>query len=131
MDIENIKENPGLRALAKMCLNSFWGNFGQRPNQTKTEIISKPDRWHQVLLDSQLEIENIVFVTDDLVEVSYKIINEYVGHEYNTNIYVAAFTTSNPRIRLYTMLDNLGEKVFYYDTDSVFYIDDGDTEVKT
>ncbi|XP_060868772.1 uncharacterized protein LOC132943701 [Metopolophium dirhodum] len=130
MDIENIKENPGLRALAKICLNSFWGKFGQRPNQTKTEIISKPDRWYQVLLDSKLETENIVFLTDDLVEVSYKKINEYVGHEYNTSIYVAAFTTSNARLRLYTMLDNLGEKVVYYDTDSVFYIYD-DVEVKT
>ncbi|XP_050066420.1 uncharacterized protein LOC126555557 [Aphis gossypii] len=130
LDVENIKENPGLRALAKICLNSFWGKFGQRPNQTKTEIISKPDRWYQVLLDSKLEIENIVFLTDDLVEVSYKQINEYVGNEHNTNIYIAAFTTSNARLRLYNMLDNLGEKVVYYDTDSVFYIFD-DVEVKT
>ncbi|KAE9544412.1 hypothetical protein AGLY_001591 [Aphis glycines] len=130
LDVENIKENPGLRALAKICLNSFWGKFGQRPNQTKTEIISKPDRWYQVLLDRKLEIENIVFLTDDLVEVSYKQINEYVGNEHNTNIYIAAFTTSNARLRLYNMLDNLGEKVVYYDTDSVFYIFD-DVEVKT
>jgi len=130
MDIENIKENPGLRALAKICLNSFWGKFGPRPNQTKTKIISKPDRWYQVLLDSKLETENIVFLTDDLVEVSYKNINEFVEHEYNTNIYVAAFTTSNARLRLYTMLDNLGEQVVYYDPDSVFYICD-DVEVKT
>jgi len=96
----------------------------------KTEIISKPDRWYQVLLDSKLETENIFFLTDDLVEVSYKKINEYVVHEYNTNIYVAAFTTSNARLTLYTMLDNLGEQVVYYDTDSVFYICD-DVEVKT
>lgn len=130
LDIDNIRENPGLRALAKICLNSFWGKFGQRPNQTKTEIISRPDRWYQVLLDNKLEIEGIVFLTDDLVEVSYKQINEYVGNENNTNIYIAAFTTSNARLRLYTMLDNLGEKVVYYDTDSVFYIYD-ETEVKT
>jgi len=37
------------------------GKFGQRPNQKKTEIILKPDRWYQVLLDSKLEIENSVF----------------------------------------------------------------------
>jgi len=131
LDIGNIKENPGLRALAKICLNSFWGKFGQRSNQTKTEIISKPKRWYQVLLDKKLEVDSIVFLTDDLVEVSYKKINEYVGHEYNTNIYIAAFTTSNARLRLYTMLDNLGEKVVYYDTDSVFYIYDDETEVVT
>ena len=28
LDGEKIKKNPGLRALAKLCLNSFWGKFG-------------------------------------------------------------------------------------------------------
>jgi hypothetical protein len=27
---ENTKKNPGLRQLAKICLNSLWGKFGQR-----------------------------------------------------------------------------------------------------
>jgi hypothetical protein len=27
---ENTKKNPGLRAIAKLCLNSLWGKFGQR-----------------------------------------------------------------------------------------------------
>lgn len=26
-----IEKNPGLRALAKLCLNSLWGKFGERP----------------------------------------------------------------------------------------------------
>jgi hypothetical protein len=30
LDYNNIKNNPGLRALAKLILNSFWGKFGQR-----------------------------------------------------------------------------------------------------
>ena len=28
-DRENIVKNPGLRALAKLCLNSFWGKLSQ------------------------------------------------------------------------------------------------------
>ncbi|KAF0705192.1 DNA pol B 2 domain-containing protein [Aphis craccivora] len=67
------------------------GKFGQRPNQKKTEIILKRDRWYQVLLD--------MFLTDDLIEVSCKQINEDVGNEHNTNIYIAAFTISNARLR--------------------------------
>ena len=27
---EDIKPNPGKRAVAKICLNSLWGKFGQR-----------------------------------------------------------------------------------------------------
>jgi hypothetical protein len=28
LDYNNIQNNPGLRALAKLMLNSFWGKFG-------------------------------------------------------------------------------------------------------
>ena len=29
LDKNNIARNPGLRSVAKLCLNSFWGKFGQ------------------------------------------------------------------------------------------------------
>ena len=35
---ERIVKNPGMRALAKLCLNSFWGKFGQRLNMRQTEF---------------------------------------------------------------------------------------------
>lgn len=34
-----IEKNSGLRSLAKLMLNSFWGKFGQRENQTKASLI--------------------------------------------------------------------------------------------
>ncbi|UYV84680.1 igcm-1 [Cordylochernes scorpioides] len=39
LDIElgEIKKNPGLRFIAKICLNSLWGKFGQRKNMKQTE----------------------------------------------------------------------------------------------
>ena len=39
LDPTKINYNPGLRALAKLMLNSFWGKFAQRPNLTKTAAI--------------------------------------------------------------------------------------------
>ena len=36
---EKIEKNAGLRAVAKLCLNSFWGKFGQRNNLKQTEIV--------------------------------------------------------------------------------------------
>ena len=38
LDRGNIEKNPGLRALAKLCLNSFWGKFGQRLNMRQTDF---------------------------------------------------------------------------------------------
>ena len=40
LDGEKIEKNPGLRALAKLCLNSFWGKFGQRLNLKTIRPIS-------------------------------------------------------------------------------------------
>ncbi len=42
LDRNEIKKNPGLRALAKLMLNSFLGKFGQRTNMPKSEIIHEP-----------------------------------------------------------------------------------------
>jgi len=39
LDRNNIARNPGLRSIAKLCLNSFWGKFGQRTNLPNTEIV--------------------------------------------------------------------------------------------
>ena len=35
LDYQHIEKNPGLHSLAKLMLNSFWGKFGQHPNQTQ------------------------------------------------------------------------------------------------
>ena len=45
LDNNNITRNPGLRSVAKLCLNSFWGKFGQRSNLPTTEIVESPQRF--------------------------------------------------------------------------------------
>jgi len=66
-----------------------------------------------------------------MVQVTYKYKNQYVQDTFATNVYIAAFTTSNARLRLYNMLDKLGQSVAYYDTESIVYIDNGGNSVKT
>ena len=131
LDPENVAPNPGKRAVAKMCLNSLWGKFGQRQNMTQTEYVSDVKRWYQILLDDRLEISNTIFINDNMVQVTFKYKNQYVQDIFSINVYVAAFTTSNARLRLYDMLDKLGQSVAYYDTDSTVYIDNGENSIKT
>ena len=40
---------------------------------------------------------------------------------FKQNVFIAAFTTSLTRLKLYDALDFLGDRVLYYDTDSVIY----------
>jgi len=127
LDPKNVAPNPGKRAVAKICLNSLCCKFGQRQNDT--EYVSDVKRWYHILMDDKLEISNTI--NDNMVQVTFRYKNHSVQDTFSTSVYIAAFTTSNARLRLYDMLDKLGQSVAYYDTDSIVYIDNGENAIKT
>jgi len=131
LDKNNIQDNPGKRAVAKICLNSLWGKFGQRQNMSKTEYVTDIKRFYEIMLDDRLENINLIFLSETMVQMSYSLKDLFVENDHNTNVFIATFTTSNARLRLYEMLDYLDEKVIYYDTDSIVYIDDGTKPIIT
>ena len=63
--------------------------------------------------------------------MTYNFKDQFVDNSKNTSIYIACFTTSQARLMLYNKLDYLREKVLYFDTDSIIYVDDGERNVKT
>ncbi|XP_071037195.1 uncharacterized protein [Parasteatoda tepidariorum] len=97
----------------------------------QTEYVMEIEDFYRVILDDTIKDLNMVFLNDDCVEMTYKMKDKYEKNNFNTNVYIAAFTTSSARIRLYEMLDRLDNKVLYYDTDSIVYIDDGTNKIET
>ena len=124
LDLNNIKFNAGLRAIAKLCLNSLWGKFGQRTNMPITEIVSDKSKYNNIIFNEKYKDHNLFFIDDERVEINYRIVDEYIDDSYNTNIAIASFTTSSARLRLYYGLDLLKHQVLYHDTDSIIYIYD-------
>jgi len=94
LDKNNIARNPGLRSVAKLCLNSFWGKFGQRTNLPNTEIVKKYDRLAALLTSSEHEITNILPVNDEVIYVSWRLREETVAPSAQTNPIIAAWTTA-------------------------------------
>ena len=125
IDIEEFKFNPGLRSTAKLCLNSLWGKFGQRSNMSQTKYVTEFSEFYEILLDDRLDNLNFQFINDDMVQMTYSFKDQFVNNSKNTNIYIAYFTTRHARLTLYNKLDYLQEKVLYFNTDSIIYIDDG------
>ena len=41
IELHELKENQGLRHIAKICLNSLWGKFGQNPKVKHSEYIQR------------------------------------------------------------------------------------------
>lgn len=131
LDIKQISDNPGRRAVAKLCLVSLWGKFGQRQTMKKTEFVTDPQQFYKIILDDRLENINIILLNDNMIQVCYNYKDYYVQNYHNTNILIALFTTSSARLRLYETLYKLDRAVVAYDTDSIFYIDNDVNKIKT
>tara|TARA_R100001132_G_C3274679_1_gene96951 strand:- start:2096 stop:5947 length:3852 start_codon:yes stop_codon:yes gene_type:complete len=123
MDKEKIIKNAGLREIAKLCLNSLWGKFGQRTNLGKCVILKNKEEFYKILQNPEYENINFLEISSNppKLQVSYQIKDKYVENDFNTNIAIASFTTSTARLRLYQGLEYLNEQVLYFDTDSIVY----------
>ena len=119
---EKIEYNPGLRAFAKLCLNSLWGKFCQNDDKLVTEFVNDLLQFYRRLNGTDVEMHDLSILNDDLVEMIFKRMHEYKRESKVTNIFIGIFTTAWARLKLYEMMDLLGENVLYVDTDSCIYV---------
>ena len=124
LDEEKIKRNPGMRALAKLCLNSFWGKFGQRLNLKQSQFFheTEVDAFFRVLSDPTKDFQDFHIVANDTIQVEWTYKKDCQPEDNKTNIYLATFTTCWARLKLYSILEKIDRNVLYYDTDSVIYV---------
>lgn len=110
LDYKKVEKNPGLRSLAKLTLNSCWGKFGQRPNQTQVTTCTKPSEFFQIIRGDRQMIHRIEIANEHMIEVfhSFKEVCDPV--QTNVDIFVACFTTSYARLKLYNALDILQKR---------------------
>lgn len=115
------ENNPGLKNIAKLCLNSFYGKFGfniSKQHQTKI-IRDNKEAWR--LLSGKYTRCEINLVNKGVMIASFNPFDEYTEHE-KSNVYMAAFVTTAARLTLYKVLERLQEKILYFDTDSCIYV---------
>ena len=86
-----------------------------------TYCITQPADLFRILDDSSLFISAVRICSEDVMEVVTTSTEEDYEKSFKTNVFVAAFTTSLARLKLYEALDFLGDRCLYYDTDSVIY----------
>ena len=122
LDPDHIEKNPGMRMMAKLRLNSLWGKFGQNPIPTRTECVEDPKRFYELVFGEAQEVTNVLFFHDEVVQVQYHPKKEFLTDSPFMNVVLASFVTSYARLKLYGLLSQLGERVLYFDTDSVIYV---------
>ncbi|XP_032067185.1 uncharacterized protein LOC116504335 [Thamnophis elegans] len=119
---EHIEVNPAKRQIAKLFLNSLWGKFGQSTNHMTTSVVTEPEELFQYLFVPYYEVSSCEFLDDEAAVVTWKTAKNQPTKSTCTNVFIASFTTAYARLELYTLLDRLGDRCLYHDTDSVIFI---------
>lgn len=123
LDPEKIEKNPGMRSLAKLILNSFWGKFGQRSDMQKHKYVRSQAEFLSYLLDETTILSDFHIVNEDLLVINYGKESEFIEDCPTSNVTIASFTTCWARLKLYEILQAVGRSVLYFDTDSVIFVE--------
>jgi hypothetical protein len=102
-------------------LNSLWGFFAKNPNKMKHKFINQPSEWFSMVNNNQYIIADVDHSNENVLQVYYTENIESELDSNNTNVVLAAFVTAQGRLKLYSELEKLGERVLYMDTDSIIF----------
>lgn len=121
LDMKDIESNPGLRRVSKLALNSFYGKFGQRTNMRKTKFITDIAVLYNLLTDPTKVVADFHIMNDHIIQIEYQNSPDFEPISMKTNVVLAAFCTAWARLQLWSVMNKLGSRVIYHDTDSIIY----------
>ena len=121
LEKNNIKYNSGMRSVMKLILNSFWGKFGMKTDKMQVKFINNLKDWYELISNDEYVVHDVDFSIDDILVVYYKRNINSTFSSNTVNVVLASFVTCHARLRLYKELKKLGNRVLYFDTDSIIY----------
>ena len=83
---------------------------------------TQADLFFQRVSDPTRRLEDFHIINEHLIELEYTHQKEFIPENFQTNVVLASFTTCWARLKLLTSLEKIGNRVLYYDTDSIIYI---------
>ena len=100
--------------------------FGQRDKMLQVELVKDPERYFRLLTCQSTQGKNVQFVYDECVEVYYNRGEGFVPASEKTNVVIDTFSTAQARLKLYSVLEQLQQRVVYFDTVPVIFISQPD-----
>jgi len=88
----------------------------------QTTYFTDPCKYFALVFDPTVVVHNIQMVDDDMVLVSHTKTEEFVDILPNTNVVLAAYVTAQARLKLYSYIEKLDNRVLYFDADSLIYL---------
>ena len=122
LDPKLIECNPGLHSIAKLALNSFYGKFGQRSNMSNTVYITHYEKLYDFLTDQTKVVKDFHVLDTGIVVMEYVHSEEFQEADYKTNVIITSMCSAYLYLKLWRIINWLGNRVMYHDTDSVIYM---------
>ena len=133
-------KNDPLTQLAKKCLNTLWGKFGQKECSC-CEYVNSNVFWEPMQMHAHKEVEieshkitrpgearvrwkNLELPNAEMSPLAKKACKLQRQRHERLNVAVASAVTANARLRLLKAIDAVGDRFIYCDTDSVSYVRD-------
>ena len=121
MDPNKIEHNPDLCSTGKLALNSFYGKFGQIMDMKKVQFINQYEKLYGILIDVTKVIKNFHILNGDMIIMEYKQSEEFEELSNKTKVTISAFCSAYAHIKLWKMMNRLGNHALYHDMDSIIY----------
>lgn len=107
-------------------LNSLWGKFAQRANHAEIIYTTNARDFHRRLDDPCYDILGWEHIHESMDRIVRRLKPELCKAPKTNNIPVAAFVTSQARLRLYHFIEQVDAdrthcRLLYSDTDSILY----------
>jgi len=93
-------------------------------------FIKEPLEYFEIMTDPSKVVHSVTILNDQMLLLSYTEKDEFVESLETTNVVIAAFTTSIARLHLYSYIEKLGERLLYFDTDSLIYVSHQNDQVE-
>lgn len=91
-----------------------------RNNLSHNEVVADVSTYYKLLLDTRLQIEMVIPVSENVVRVVYRPKKDFIKENSISNVVVSLWTTSAARLVLYNYMrlvdDTSGCRVLYTDT---------------
>ena len=116
-----IECNPGLYSIAKLALNSFYGKFEQCSNMSKMAYITCYEKLYDFLTDQTKVFKDFHILDTGMVVMEYIQSKEFQETDCKTNVIITSICSTYAHFKLSRIMNWLGSRVMYHDTDSVIY----------
>jgi hypothetical protein len=96
----------------------MWIKWAQNLKKTQTTIVNSEKEFYEFLTTPDTDVTNLIFPKEEVAWVSWKYSEHNVASGNNVNVAVAAYVTTQARLKVYEYLSKVGMSVLYCDTDS-------------